>query len=60
MARPPERRSPNRLPTPVCSDCQTAANVRAVTRVDYAVYFRCVRCGTTWGERKPDAKHVNM
>ena len=48
----PDRRGLDRLLTPTCTKCNTDAHIHVVMRVEYAVYFRCDKCGAVWGEQK--------
>src|ERR1700752_3982172 len=43
----------NRLSTPICERCQTAAHVRCGTRHPMWLYFRCWTCGEVWSVQKP-------
>jgi ssDNA-binding Zn-finger/Zn-ribbon topoisomerase 1 len=49
-----ERRSPHRLPDPVCPQCQ-AAMVRVTVRTELAVGYRCRACDETWIVQKPES-----
>jgi hypothetical protein len=48
-----DRRSPNRLPTPVCKCCGTAESVVAIIRTTRFVYFRCQQCRELLPKRVP-------
>lgn len=49
-----ERRSPDRLPDPVCPQCQ-AALVRVTARTEQVLGYRCSACDETWIVKKPES-----
>lgn len=48
-----DRRSADRLPTPICSYCSTDAYVRSVRRTADEVYFACDACEAMWALPRP-------
>ena len=48
-----DRRSPNRLPTPMCGRCGTVESVIPVIRTTRFVYFRCQQCRELLPKRIP-------
>ena len=48
-----ERRTPRRLPDPVCPQCH-AALVCVTVRTSHVVGYRCNACDETWDVPKPD------
>lgn len=48
-----DNRREDRLTLPSCETCRTNGHVRAISRTDYAVYFRCAKCTQIFSRPKP-------
>lgn len=55
VQRTDERRQPNRLPDPSCPRCFAApARVKAISRDQRFVFFKCQTCEHAWSLAKPE------